>query len=242
METKSRWGVILGGYQYGLDCWTKSFPMSFDPQVERSGDQIILWTTDLNLAKNSKEAWDNAKPLVGRLNGLMHILHSAEPLNLTAIAEPNETGGITRHHILEAEVGRFRITGGIIGSLVGKTCSDGLTGPSRTQEQLLADAAGSSNELTDALVCCSKTDNWFELYKAWECIKDHLAPNTVTSLGMTTKTELDRFTRTVNSLYRHRKGRYIPPSNEMKIGEARDFVFGLLRSCLERTASEGKQA
>jgi len=80
--------------------------------------------------------------------------------------------------------------------------------------------------------------DWFNLYKAWETIRDGVGGEKVLlhEKRWTTKKFKDRFTQTVNNSEligdeaRHGVWREQQPSAPMSMDEAQEFVIGLIRS------------
>ena len=234
-EAKLSWGVALKGHSHDIEYWLDAFPIGFDPHAVSRNEEIALWDSDLEAARNAREAYDIASLLLGRLNGLMRVLHSAEPLEISAILEVVEDGSEKRSVFIFPETGRYRFKGSSFpgGVVIGGATTD-TSDPEPTRAQKWAQVAQENHLLADALTYAAERENWFNLYKAFECVSDFVkGEHKLIALGWTTKPEKNRFTNTADALHRHRRGGKTPPANPMSIGEAQDYVQKLINSAVQ---------
>jgi len=99
-----------------------------------------------------------------------------------------------------------------------------------------------SVDFAEALTYCGQAlgnpggDNWANLYRAYEVASDHFGGDhaLVGTVNACSKSELDRFKRTVNHqeaigrFSRHARSRCIPPPNPMDFITAVKFVLAVM--------------
>ena len=99
--------------------------------------------------------------------------------------------------------------------------------------------AQSDGLIEDALIYYGRATDWFDIYKALECLilkfgggrSDGEREKTFKQLGWAPKKEIERLQRTANWL-RHAQRKYERPSSPMLIQEARSLLGALLRRAL----------
>ena len=229
-----KWHLLLTGHQFDLQDWVDSLPSGFDPSATFNDDRVLLTAAVLDDAANSQQAFDIGNILLARLNGLMKVVSGSDPLLLDSVAEISADGSLKRHIFATALV-RGRAKMRAVGVAIDAQGHIVTPDPKPTLTQELARTALQNDLLADALTYASDCKNWFSLYKAYECIRASAGgDNEILSLGWSIKTEKDRFTRTADSLYRHRKGGKPPPTNPMALDEAADFIGKLIRLSIEQ--------
>jgi hypothetical protein len=101
--------------------------------------------------------------------------------------------------------------------------------------------ADTDDRLADALVYLGRRE-WFDLYKAIECIKDWAGGEALLGkLGWIDPEELKRVKRTANSFRHRRGGTHSPPPKPATPEEAFGVVGTLVRKAFE-TAEARSQA
>lgn len=83
-------------------------------------------------------------------------------------------------------------------------------------------AAAVSAEVEQAVLYLTPECDWFELYKAYELLKS------IGRDGGPSRNELDLFSRTANTMYRHPEGRNAPPPVPMSLDQARKVIRQML--------------
>ena len=237
-----RWGLILSGHQFDIEDWVDAFPADFDPSARKHEESLLLFASDLDEASDSQRAHDIGKVLLSRLNGLMKVLSTAEPLALKGVAEIGPDGNLKRHIHIAMATGRFRSRFHAVGVVLNSKGEVVSPEAKPTVAQSWTSIALQNDLISDALTYVADYESWFSLYKAFECIRKHMGgEHKLLASGWTSKSEKDRFTRTADSLYRHHRGGKPPPEVPMTVEEGVPYVGNLIRLCIE-SAGERKQA
>jgi hypothetical protein len=208
-QATTHWGVHLTGHQFDLADWEEALMAPFEPWVERSQDLYVLRWTGFDGLQIS-EVHARAQALVEQLNGAMAAARGSRPIRVNGVVQFDPAG--TRHvHVMAAMAaieGRSSVSA--IGRVIGPdgvVMSDAAPQPSEVQRWTTI--ADTDDRLADALVYLGKGE-WFDLYKAIECIKDWAGGETaLDKLGWIEPGELTRVKRTANS-FRHRRGGHPP--------------------------------
>jgi hypothetical protein len=117
------------------------------------------------------EVRGRAEALIERLNGAMAAARGSRPVRGQDVVQFTPDG-VRHHHILLAEslnlrvrVGAARMTIGSDGAIVPEAA------PQPSEVQRWTVIADTDDRLADALVYLSRAE-WFDLYKAIECVED----------------------------------------------------------------------
>ena len=228
-----KWALVLTGHSHDLEDWLESFPEHHWPQAVMFHDEILFFSDEMDNARDAHQSYEIGQVLLLRTNGLMRLLRNSEPLELRGVAEIDSDGRIKRHFFARIEAGRLRARGHAIGVALGR---DGEIIPpvlTETIEQEKIRLVAKEKLLADALTHISHSNNWFELYKAFECVRSFAGGHrSLVEKGWTSSTECSRFTNTADAIYRHRVDGKTPPAKPMNLEEAKTYVCGLLRRAM----------
>jgi hypothetical protein len=99
--------------------------------------------------------------------------------------------------------------------------------PSNPQRWL---AIAAENELlADALTYFGRSDDWFDIYKALECLELKFGgEGKVLALGGASASKIKLLKHTANYSKRHARLMFDPPSHPMERAEARDLLAKLI--------------
>ena len=191
-SSRTGWGVVLHGSTSDLKIWQEELKQPFDPWVEElkqpsdpwvmetEKDGLILRSSVLNDATTVNEAYERAEALMDGVNGaigarhpmarvvriwgIAEILSDGTPRRLMSVpaSEPQARGDVT---IISAILGS---SGVVLGSN-DKPKQPPPTEPSDPQRWL--SIASKDDLLADALTYFTRGDDWFDVYKALECLE-----------------------------------------------------------------------
>lgn len=220
----NRWGVELNGPEEDQEAWRLLLKPPFDPFVEEvkdeRGEYLALRSSAFDEIVNSKEVHHAAKQLFSTLNVAMSKNADTDPVTNGAIVEFIPEGPPRRHHYLQAEGIAVRVRFGIV-TLTLRDAQGNVVepppAPSRAQQWMRAVALEPS--IGSALRYLQGKPSWFELYKAYEELKDWNMPN-----GGISRKEIARVTQTANAGERHRQGKFESHERPMELWEARALI------------------
>jgi len=237
-----RWGVELVGHPFDLADWEDSFKAPFDPWVERHGDTIVLRSSELDSFSSADEVGERAVPLLESLNGAMQITCGTRPVHFEGIISFDPNGRL--HRTIRAAVGGVEARGraaamGVALGPDGNVIPPPPPPPRPSEAQECTDLGESHELLADALIYHSR-DEWFDIYKAVECLEDSVGGEAnLRNQNWIANTKLKELKQTANS-YRHRRGgKNKPPTRPLTKDEARQLLANLIR-CAFAAAKEGK--
>jgi len=236
-DTASRigWGVVLGGHAFDLELWREAFKQPFDPLdpwVMETKFGPILRSSQLDGAATASAAYERAKALMDEVNGAMRASRRTETVRLEGIVE-----------ILSDETVRrqlFEQTGEVLrlkGRAVGGIGLDGAPEPPKPDEpsepQQWLSIAAEDDLLADALTYFARGDDWFDVYKALECLEMRFGGarkgqvERFRGLGWADPDKIKLLKQTANS-GRHARKKFDPPPDPMEWTEARDLLAKLM--------------
>ena len=167
-----------------------------------------------------------AKNLIDLINGAL-FLHDAKrrPLQVGSIVREKRDGEWKSHHVLEPETGKYRAKFYPPTVSLNGTAIPATPPPERKwfQDAISDDVVG------DVLTYLRAKPDWFELYKAFERMRDdinrRLGQRQSGTMGWPSETELDYFTESAN-VHRHSPQKWgrLNPTTAMKIDDARSFI------------------
>jgi hypothetical protein len=229
--SKPGWGAIVEGEPFDLADWADGLRPPFDPSIEIYEGETVLRSKVLDELTSADEVYNRALAYIERLNGAFALSQRTKPVRLRAVIHFAADGKKHRTLFVGTGViesrGRARAYSASIGP-DGKPLA-----PPPSQVQRWAAVAQDDELLDDALMYFAKGANWFDIYKALECLciraggeSDFLA------LGWEPERDVLRLKRTANWA-RHTKQKFKPPDNPMPIKEGRDLLSRLLRRALD---------
>ena len=240
MTHGSGWGAVVRGDPLDLRIWADELKEHFEPWVETHGNDTVLRSASFDGLKSAAEVPEHAIVCIDRLNGLLALTRDARPLRFDGAVIRFDADG-QLHHTLLAGCGEYSIRGA--GARFTMRGADGVPvppAPSQESEvQKWTKLADNDEWLEDALIYFGRAINWFDIYKALECIMKRFGgKHKLVTFDWVDASEVDRLTRTAN-WFRHAKLANVPHPDPMKLPEARLFVGQLLRRALAEAASSG---
>ena len=222
-QAGNHWGVELNGADEDKKVWQMLLKPPFDPFVEEirdeRGDYLVLRSTTFDGVAGSEDVQKLAKQLFRTLNVAMSKNADTDPVTNGAVVEFVPNGQPRKHHYLEVEGATMRLRGGIANLTVTDAQGNVIEpppAPSRVQRWMRA--AALNPEIGSALRYLEGKPSWFELYKAYEVVRQ--MPN-----GGISKSEIKRFTQTANAGERHHPNNKIKPhARPMELWEARALI------------------
>ncbi len=231
----TEWLVRLKGHEFDLEELSDHFT-SADRNVKKEEDgYYYLRSSDLNELDEPDAVRERAFKFIELVNGAtkLYTRGSYRPVEFDVVTRIDDSGNRHHHITLSATVeGRSRMTGKLIVGDMGETM-DVLRPPSGADP--LVNLADQNEKVADALRFYARGD-WFNLYKAWEVVRDAAGGETeLIKKDWATKAQRRRFTGTAQSRAvlgdeaRHAIEKVQPPKNPMSLEEAQAFV----RSAIE---------
>jgi hypothetical protein len=243
-EDNCRWAVSLEGEAFDLEDARDLFAATaairvctINVPVDRNPTVLLAEAFDhLDIPLKVTEA---SKPLVDLINGILFVREpSRKPLSTGAVHERQGDG--TWHpgiiHGSETMEGRSRLkASGVVLSAPGGPPPPPPPPPPHTI--WLKDALNDP-VLSDVLTFLRRQPDWFDLYKAFEYMRDdinsRIGQHSQTQMGWPGKTDIDVFSASAQ-VHRHspaKWGRY-DLDTAMPLNEARNFVRSLTRTWLD---------
>ena len=225
--TRVAWGIVLRGDVCELEDWKAALKQPFDPWVTEMKEGLILRSRQLEAATTNVEAYDLALPLMDRANGALAASHRARIVQLEAIAEVLSNGSCRRHFIMRADPGVVRIRAAMAVAVLGPDGTSITAPPEASNAQRWLSIAATDDLLADALTFFGRGDDWFDTYKALECLMGRFGggkESDFLALGWASAGKIKLLKQTAD-LWRHSpRGRpkVVPPPNPMGRTEARD--------------------
>ena len=229
--SKSSWGAIVKGDKFDLEDWADTLKPPFDPWIEIVGARTVLRSSSLDELTSGELVQDRAIAYIDRLNGAFAISHKAKPLSFEGIAEFTADGQ-HRFFTFAVCVMEVRSKARAVGQAIGPDGQPIISPPQASEVQCWSQYADRDELLDDALIFYGKSDNWFNIYNALECLSNRVGGETpFLDLGWELKTEIKRLKQTAN-WGRHAKGKFAPPANPMPMKDARELLGRLIRRAL----------
>lgn len=231
---KLGWAAIVEGDPLDVADWEDALKPPFDPWVEKYGTETILRSKIFDGLPTGADVYNRALSYVERLNGVLALSHRSEPVTLKGVVQIRPKGQEDR--ILRPGTGRARGRGHARAQSAS-TGPDGKPLPAPpSQAQRWSAIAETDDLLDDALMYFAKGPNWFDIYKALECLEEKVGgPKKFLALRWEPKIELLR--QTANwSRHARRKKKNKPPEKPMPIREARALLSRLIVRALTEEA------
>jgi len=215
-----------------------------EPRLVRDGETFVLRATEFRSLADSGSVLARAKKIVEVLSGFARLeLQSVESLEVSSVTRLRADG--LRDYFLDAEPGRYRVTGVPISIVVQR--ADGTAEGRKPAEGIAIwfPKAVLDPAMSQALRLRDSADlSWTDLYRIFEVIQAGLGDESGSvARGWATPDTVRRFRHSANSVAvagdraRHGVERTEPPARPMTIDEARGFVDGLLRHWLGESAA-----
>jgi hypothetical protein len=211
--------------------------LPFDPFVEEvndeRGDYLALRSSAFDGITTPKEVHRAAKRLFSTLNVAMSKNADTDPVTNGSVIEFVPDGQHRRHHCLEAEGIKMRLRVGIA-EITMKDAQGNVIEPTAapSRAQLWMRAAALEPEIGSALRYLQGKPGWFDLYKAYEAVRN--MPN-----GGISKSEIKRFTQTANAAERHHPNdKSKPHKRPMELWEARALITQWVSAAIDDTLAK----
>lgn len=230
ITSRTGWGAVLSGEAFDLEDWQETLKQPFDPWVMETEDGLILRSSLLDPATTPSEAYERANALMEQVNGVLGVSHRTRVIRLEGIAEILSNSRPRRYSFANfnevAEVrDRLRATLVVHGQ-DGMPTSPPPPEPSNPQRWL--SIAAEDDLLADALTYFARGRDWFDMYKALECLFLRFGGETeFLKQGWAEAGEIARLKRTAN-FERHARRQFAPPPNPMGRAEAQDLLATLM--------------
>ena len=222
-QVSERWGIELNGPEADRKAWRMLLKPPFDPYVEEAKDErghyLALRSSAFDGITTSEEVHRAAKLLFSTLNVAMSKNADTDPVTNGSVIEFVPDGQPRRHHYLEAKGITMRLRVGIAELMVKDAQGNVIEPPpAPSRAQLWMRAAALEPEIGSALRYLEGKPGWFELYKAYEAIRN--MPN-----GGISNSEIKRFAQTANAGERHHPNDKIKSHKRpMELWEARALI------------------
>ena len=228
------WGVVLSGDATDLDDWKAAFKQPFDPWVTETKDGLIFRSKQLEAETTASEAHERALPLMDWANGALAVSHGARAVRLEAIAEFLSDGSCRRHVFVQISGAEARDKVGMVGIVVGPDGRPITAPPEPSNPQRWLCLAAKDDLLADALTYFGRGDDWFDTYKALECLELRFGgAKKFCGLDWVNADEITLLKHTANYKLRHARLRFEPPDRPMERTEARDLLAKLIARALD---------
>jgi hypothetical protein len=242
VSDNARWAVALGGEAFDLEDASELFSNAAGVSVCKISvgadrNPTVLIADAFQQLPNSADVLEASRPLIDLLNGLLFVHEPGrKPLRADAVHERKSGSWSPAIHHLRMEVmtGRFRMKGSAVVLQAG---GPSPPPPPPPQTIWLKDAFTGSI-LADVLSFLRGEPDWFDLYKAFELMRDdvnsHFGQHNQMEMGWPKKDDLDFFSESAQ-VHRHspvKWGRY-DLATAMPLHEARNFVRSLTKVWLD---------
>jgi hypothetical protein len=229
--SRTGWGVVLAGDADDLEVWREALKQQSDPLhpwVTKAEAWLILRSSLLDSEATANAAYERAKELINEVNGAMRAIRQTGIVGLDGVAEVFSDGRC-RPVAIEQMVSAVRIREGFVATFLGadgKPKPDPEPRPSEVQRWL--SIAAEDGLLADALIYFARCDDWFDVYKALECLEKRFGgEEKFLTLGWAAKGKIKLIKQTANSA-RHARKKFVPPPHPMERTEARDLLAQLM--------------
>lgn len=236
----NRWGIELNGKDQDQEAWRLLLRPPFDPFVQEvkdaRGNYFALRSSAFDSIETSRDVHETAKQLFSTLNVAMSKNADTDPVTNGAVVEfvPDEQP--RRHHYLEVKGATMRIRAGIATLTLRDAQGNVIESPpAPSPVQQWMHAADLEPAIGSALRYLQGKPSWFELYKAYEALRDRSMPN-----GGISQTEIGRFTQTANADERHREGKYESHKRPMELWEARALITKWVSAAIEDVLAKNR--
>jgi hypothetical protein len=184
MAAKHKWAVRLDGEAFDLEDARELFGGGTEfhvCEIEVPGDlsPTVLMANEFDGLQNSTEVLDAAQRIVSLLNGILFVLDTGrKPLRVGAVRKRNDDGSWGSemlHATMHAMGGRSRLKAhGAVLSTPGHPPSPPPPPPPPPPHEQWLREANTNDTLMDVLTYLRGEPDWFDLYKAFERMRDEI--------------------------------------------------------------------
>lgn len=233
----NKWGVELTGPEADLMAWRMMLKPPFDPFVEevndQRGDYLVVRSSAFDKFATPQEVHRAAKELFSTLNVAMGNNADSDPVSSGSVVEFVPDGFPRRHAFLEAKPIAIRMRMGIA-ELTLKDAQGNVIKPppAPSTAQRWMRAAALEPEIGSALRYLEGKPGWFELYKAYEAVRNMPHDGIPQS-------EVRRFAQTANAGERHHPNDKNKPNKDpMPLWEARALITRWVSTAIDDTLAK----
>jgi hypothetical protein len=236
------WGVVLAGDADDLEDWHGALKHPFDPWVMKVEIGLILRSSRLDGEATAIAVYERAKALM-EVNGALRASHRTGIVRLEAMAEVFSDGACRRHLFAQLRVTEARDRASMVVVVGGPEKPAPPPEPSEPQRWL--SIAAEDDLLADALTYFARCDDWFDVYKALECLEMRFGgerkgqAERFRRLGWADADKFDLLRWTANS-GRHARKKFDPPPQPMERTEAHDLLAKLMACAFREAANMPK--
>lgn len=243
-KTIVEWWVRVEGEQQDLFSAADNFSMNTTCLIERDQDGSFYLKSerlkDIDDGWHAKEVGENMLSLV---NGSLHAFFDDYlPLRVSGVVPIHEDG--SRSVVILAEAAHFQFRAG----RATVTVSGGAPPePEPAEPEQWVELSQSNQHVADVLQYMSRDANWFDLYKAYEAVRNALGgePKMLKALSKNSadpnafRAQIKRFRHTANTIHdiRHHRSPQTPPTAPMLIEEAEETIRDLIKRFLQHQTS-----
>jgi hypothetical protein len=234
MQPKPGWGAIVEGEPTDVEDWQYALKEPFEPWVETHDGKTVLRSVSLDELASANEVRDRALALIARLNGAFAVSQQTRPLRFGGVIQFTPDG--ERHQTVFGGMAAFegrdkmRTEGFVIG-LDGNPAPPSPPQPSEVQRWVAT--AEEDELLDDAIVHFGKGADWFEMYKALECLENKAGGlHAFLALNWQPKEEIERLKYSANWPRHARRKEDRPARLLMNPNDARALLAQMLRRAL----------
>lgn len=229
-DVSEGWALELWGEPIDLDDLREDLKPPFDPWVEEyvssEGAMLLLRSRSWKGMQTTGEMMDDARRLLDHINGA-HLVgqDDAVPISHGATLRFDSVGQrlpVTLSATIDITFGQARMRG-----RMSTSAQPAEPTASIMQQRLMR--AGANGTTSDTLIFLTRADNWFDIYKAMECIES-LGGGTRALIAMWPEWKGARQTA---NCHRHAPSlRHPMPTNAPSLEEVRALVLKAARQIL----------
>ena len=229
MAERAGWGAYVTGELIDLADWEHRLKAPFTPWLERSEADVVLRSAAFDTLQDPREVADRATALIDLLNGALAVSEGTRPITFGGVVEFRSDG--TRTRVVFPVSAYVELRGvkarGVAGNL------GPAPPPTASEAQVWAEVSDREPLLADALVYYGRRTDWFDIYKALECLEKKFGGETSlrNRLWMPLPA-LEKLKQTANS-FRHARLKFEPVADPMPLDEARRVLGQLIRCAFE---------
>ncbi len=232
----TEWRIQLQGTSFDLQVMEHIFS-SEDPGVFQENDNFYLKSKELNLLEDPRNVLDQAKRIIDLMNGAAYLHYrDSLPVSVNGIEKIDEDGKIYQILFAKATDVTLHARRTILGV---NTLGDQSV--ERKDEQLIIRTLIMSRQYEKIAnsVNFLRMGDWFNLYKAYEVVREDVTEKEIIHRGWMTETAINRFTQTAQSRdsigdeARHAARKFRPHRNPMSIDEAKTIIGDLVQKWID---------
>jgi hypothetical protein len=226
-----RWAAIVTGDEADLADWRDCLKEPYEPYLELRDNHHVLRSTTFDDLESADQVRSISVALIDRLNGAMRVSRRTKPVRFDCVAEFTAAGTMNRTVFAEmhAEASLRLRTHAV---LVGVGPSGEVLPQAEPEPRSVQDWSASAEHdelLDDALVYFGRATDWFDIYKALECLITRFGGEArFLDLGWAPRDQIKRLKKTANSA-RHARRRYDRIDNPMNLRTASRLLEVLIR-------------